>query len=75
MLQEVPGISEQKAIAIASHYPLPRSLAAALSDPRVPEAERALLLADKMGGGKREEKRARRVFELFTQEDGDFVLA
>lgn len=73
MLQQVPGISEAMAQGIAQVYPLPRDLAAALLDPNVPEAQRAALLADKLGA-KTQGKRARRVFDLFTQEDGDFVL-
>lgn len=74
MLTQVPRISDPKAIAIARHYPLPRALVAALTDPAVPEEQRAVLLADKMGSNRHEGKLARRVFELFTQEDGDFVL-
>lgn len=73
MLQQVPDVGEQMAVAIAAHYPLPRDLVRAFSDPSVPEEQRAVLLADKMGSRK-EWKRARRVFDLFTQEDGDFEL-
>lgn len=74
MLEQIPGISGPKAMEIAKHYCSPRALAAALTDPTVPEKQRAVLLADKMGGTRYEGKRARTVFDLFTQEDGDFVL-
>lgn len=75
MLQQVPKISEAMSIEIASKYSLPRTLAGALSDPTVPEAQRASLLADKMGTKTKQGKRARYIFDLFTQEDGDFVLS
>ena len=74
MLRQIPDIGESKAVEIAAHYPLPRDLVRALSDPSVPEQQRPFLLADKMGSGRSERKYARRVFDLFTQEDGDFVL-
>lgn len=73
MLAQVPSVSEPMAIVLAQHYPLPRDLAAALLDPDVPEAQRKALLAQKMGD-RTEKTRARRIFELFTHEDGDFVL-
>lgn len=75
MLQHIPGIGETKALEIATHFPLPRDLVRSFTDPSVPEAERAVLLADKMGSHRNEEKRARRVFDLFTHEDGNFVLS
>lgn len=74
MLAQVPSISEPKAVEIASHYRSPRDLVHALSDPGVPQPQREVLLADIMGSGKQERKRAKDVFNLFTQEDGDFVL-
>ncbi|CAM9194020.1 unnamed protein product [Choristocarpus tenellus] len=73
MLQQIPGISEPKAMAIAQHYPLPRSLVCALSDPTVPVEQRMHLLADKMGS-RNESKRSRRVYEALMQEDGDYEL-
>lgn len=74
MLRQVHGVSDSRAVEIGAHYPLPRDLVAALSDPAVPESERALLLARKMGGGSTQKKIALRIFQLFTQEDGDFVI-
>ncbi|CAM9483975.1 unnamed protein product [Ectocarpus sp. 13 AM-2016] len=74
MLEQVQHVSGNKAVEIAAHYPLPRDLVAALSDPSVPEADRAGLLQRKMGSSSEQRKCARRVFELFTQEDGDFVI-
>ncbi|CAM9220939.1 unnamed protein product [Ectocarpus sp. 12 AP-2014] len=74
MLEQVQHVSGNKAVEIAAHYPLPRDLVAALSDPAVPEADRAGLLQRKMGSSSEQRKCARRVFELFTQEDGDFVI-
>ncbi|CAM9495889.1 unnamed protein product [Scytosiphon promiscuus] len=74
MLEQVPQVSANKAVEIATHYPLPRDLVAALSDPAVPEAERASLLQEKMGGTRQQPLGALRIFQLFTQEDGDFVL-
>ncbi|CAM9487793.1 unnamed protein product, partial [Hapterophycus canaliculatus] len=74
MLEQVPQVSRNKAVEIATHYPLPRDLVSALSDPAVPEGERASLLQEKMGGNRQQPLGALRMFELFTQEDGDFVL-
>lgn len=74
MLQQVQEVSESRAVEIAAHYPLPRDLVAALSDPAVPEAERAGLLARKMGGSNKRTVASRRIFQLFTQEEGDFVI-
>lgn len=74
MLEQVPQVSGNKAIEIVTHYPLPRDLVAALSDPTMPEAERASLLQEKMGGTRQQPLGALRLFQLFTQEDGDFVL-
>lgn len=75
MLRQVQGVSDSRAVEIGAHYPLPRDLVAALSDPTVPESERASLLAKKMGGDATQKKIANRIFQLFTQEDGDFVIA
>lgn len=74
MLLQIPDIGESKAVEIAAHYPFPRNLVCALLDPGKPEEERAVLLAGKMGSGRQERKYARRVFDLFTHEDGNFVL-
>lgn len=75
MLGQVQGVSGNRAVEIGAHYPLPRDLVAALSDPSVPESERQSLLANKMGGIRTETTIARRIFQLFTQEDGDFVIS
>lgn len=75
MLGQVQGVSENRAVEIGVHYPLPRDLVAALSDPAVAESERESLLANKMGGDRTQTTIAKRIFQLFTQEDGDFVIS
>ena len=74
MLKQVQDVSDSRAVEIATHYPLPRDLVAALSDPDVPETERAGLLTRKMGGKNNQPLASKRIFQLFTQEDGDFVI-
>lgn len=69
MLQVVPGMSRVKAERLLHHFPYPRLLLDALSDPRLTEGEQRALLADKLDPKKSSVKLAAQLHKIFTSLD------
>lgn len=57
------------------HYPSPAALMAQYRSNILTHDQKATLLADCMGGGRRQVRLSQRVFEVLTSEDPDAVVA
>lgn len=73
MLQGVTGVSAQRAASVVLHYPTFASLMRAYGDAELSEAEKQLLLADKMGKSNQATLSAR-VYRFFTSKDPEQLI-
>ena len=72
-LQMLPGISAEKAAAIAAAYPTMLALYDAYCDPRLSEIEKLLLLED-CGGARKMTKHSQDLYRIFTAvEPGELI--
>ncbi|OWZ07490.1 hypothetical protein PHMEG_00020112 [Phytophthora megakarya] len=71
MLQVIPGVSEDKAQCLLDHFPTFASLMRAYRDPRLSQAQKEDLVADKLHDARIQRALSKRIYLVFCEENPD----